>query len=83
MSEDRVDEPFAVQEIWLDGFSGVHVHEETLRCTAFSVQDGQPVAVIKLVMSLMTARHFVGQATDILNAKSATVRNIRSRRKPG
>lgn len=83
MSEERIEEPFAVQEIWLDGFSGVHINGETLRCTAFSTQDGHPVAVVKLVMTAHTARHWITQASATLNVKVDGIRAARSRRKPG
>ncbi len=80
-------EPFEVREIWLDGFSGVHVAEENLRCTAFSLrlddEGSHPVAVVKLVMSTQTARHFIARATDVLNERAAKMRLIRNRRKPG
>jgi hypothetical protein len=83
MSEERAEEPFAVQEIWLDGFSGVHINGETLRCTAFSTQDGHPVAVVKLIMTAQTAKLFIAQAREALNLRASNVRLIRERRKPG
>jgi hypothetical protein len=83
MSEERADEPFAVQEIHMDGFSGVHVYEQSIRGTAFSVQDGHPVAVVRFIISERTARNLIAQITEALNEKAASVRLVRSRRKPG
>lgn len=80
--DEDIIEPFAVQEIHLDGFSGVHVYRDSLRCTAFSMQDGRPVAVVKLIMSSQTARHFCVQASEALG-NQAKLRVTRNRRKPG
>jgi hypothetical protein len=86
-AEEYAAEPFNVSELWLDGFSGVHVNEETLRCTAFSLrlddEGSHPVAVVKLIMNARTARHFIRQMTEALIGKSAKARANRSRRKPG
>ena len=87
MKEEFAAEPFNVSELWLDGFSGIHVSGQNLRCTAFSLrldeEGSHPVAVVKLVMSEQTARHFVAQVTEMLNDKAGKLRLVRTRRKPG
>lgn len=84
-------EPFAVQEIALDGFfDDAHVEGETFRCTAFSMQSApgagiqtQPVAVVRLIMTPRTARNFIDQASQVLFPDGEKTRSIRDRRKPG
>lgn len=81
MPEDQpVEEPFAVQEIWLDGFSGVHITGENLRCTAFSMHGNQAVAVVKLIMNVQTARQFCSYAQTTLTEHR--LKGARNRRKP-
>jgi hypothetical protein len=82
-------EPFAVQEIPLDGFfSDAHIQGDTFRCTAFSMQsvpgEGQqshPVAVVRLIMTVRAARHFLEQAAAVLAESAAKGRSARSRRR--
>lgn len=92
IDEPDLYEPFAVQEIPLDGFfSDAHIHEgETFRCTAFSMQSvpgkekaSQPVAVVRLIMPLHAARHFIEQAMDVLAVARERQRAVRERRKRG
>jgi len=82
-------EPFAVQEIYLDGFfSDAHIHQGTFRCTAFSMksmpgngEQSHPVAVLRLIMTSHTARHFIEQATDVLTESGVKTRAIKSQRR--
>jgi len=92
MSEEEdppLYEPFAVQEIPVDGFfSDARIQGDTFRCTAFSMQsipgDGQqahPVAVLRLIMSTRTARHFLEQALAVLKQGDTKVRATRTQRR--
>jgi hypothetical protein len=81
-------EPFAVQEIHLDGFfSDAHVDGETFRSTAFSMQSAagevsaQPVAVVRLIMPIRAARHYIEQATAVLLGEEAKMRSSGRRRR--
>lgn len=86
--ESPAYEPFAVQEVFLDGFSGVHINGETLRGTAFSMRPdavsgaSHPAAVVRFVMTKKTARHFIDQLATILDLKIEQARPARDRRKP-
>lgn len=82
-------EPFAVQEIAMDGFfSDARIQGDTFRCTAFSMQsvpgDGaqsHPVAVVRLIMTTRTARHFIEMATQVLNENAARMRTTKRQRR--
>jgi hypothetical protein len=82
-------EPFAVQEIPLDGFfSDARIQGDTFRCTAFSLQslpgDGQqshPVAVVRLIMSVRAARHFIEQAAAVLTQNGEATRTTKAQRR--
>jgi hypothetical protein len=69
----KLNEPFAVSEIWLDGFfSDARLDGETFRCTAFSMQSvpgtegSHPVAVVRLGMTVKAARLFRDQLSEVL-----------------
>ncbi len=90
MSEEEppLYEPFAVQEVFLDGFfSDAHIEGDTFRSTAFSMQSvpgeksSHPVAVVRLIMPLRAARHFIEQATAVLSDGAAKTRAAGSRRR--
>lgn len=82
-------EPFAVQEIPLDGFfDDAHIHEGSFRCTAFSMQSlpgggkqVHPVAVIRLSMTLRAARHFADLIKELLAEQGASTRSSKSQRR--
>lgn len=82
-------EPFAVQEIPLDGFfSDARIQGNTFRCTAFSMQsipgdgtDSQPVAVVRLVMTTRAARQWIEMASAVLREGAGRERVAKSRRR--
>lgn len=92
MSEENdppLYEPFAVQEIPLDGFfDDARIQNGSFRCTAFSMQSlpgagkqTQPVAVVRLMMTVRSARHFCEIVTAVLNERDAKARTSKTQRR--
>lgn len=92
MPEDKdppLHEPFAVQEILLDGFfDDARIQNGSFRCTAFSMQSApgpekstHPVAVVRWVMSTRTARHFCEIITEVLAESQAKARTTTHKRR--
>jgi len=78
MKNEKVLEPFGLQEFYVDGFGNFHLASGILRCAAFTQQPApggrtQSIAVFRLIIPAAGARIFVDAARSALGNRDATL----------
>jgi hypothetical protein len=78
MKNEKVLEPFGLQEFYVDGFGNFHLSNGILRCAAFTQQPApggrtQSVAVFRLIIPAAGARTTIDAATSALGGSGATL----------
>jgi hypothetical protein len=82
MKNEKVLEPFGLQEFYVDGFGNFHLTNGILRCAAFTQQPApggrtQSIAVFRLIIPAAGARTFVDDAKTALGNQDATLHVLR------
>jgi hypothetical protein len=82
MKNEKVLEPFGLQEFYVDGFGNFHLTNAILRCAAFTQQPApggrtQSIAVFRLIIPAAGARTFVDDAKTALGNQDATLHVLR------
>jgi hypothetical protein len=70
-------EPFAVNEVFVDGFTDFEVHDGILTCAGYRTQKGNPpIAVLRIVMPVVNLMAAVDQAIMAAAAESPATKTL-------
>jgi hypothetical protein len=78
MKNEKVFEPFGLQEFYVDGFGNFHLSNGILRCAAFTQQQApggrtQSIAVFRLIIPAVAARTSIEAVARALGNDGATL----------
>jgi hypothetical protein len=78
MKNEKVLEPFGLQEFYVDGFGNFHLSGGILRSAAFTQQQApggrtQSIAVFRLIIPAPGARALIEAAASTLGSNGATL----------
>ncbi len=78
MKNEKVLEPFGLQEFYVDGFGNFYLSNGILRSAAFTQQQApggrtQSIAVFRLIMPAVGARTSIEAAARTLGTEGATL----------
>ena len=78
MKNEKVLEPFGLQEFYVDGFGNFHLSNGILRSAAFTQQPApggrtQSIAVFRLIIPAAGARAWFKAASSALGSSGATL----------
>ena len=82
MKNERILEPFGLQEFYVDGFGNFHLSNGILRTAAFTRQPApggrtQSIAVFRLIIPAVGARASIDAGTRVLGRNGATLRVLK------
>jgi hypothetical protein len=82
MKNEKVLEPFGLQEIYVDGFGNFHLSNGILRSAAFTQQPApggrtQSIAVFRLIIPAVSARASIDAGARALGSNSAMLRILK------
>jgi hypothetical protein len=78
MKNEKIFEPFGLQEFYVDGFGNFHLSNGILRSAAFTQQQApggrtQSIAVFRLIIPAAGARASIEAASRALGSSGATL----------